>query len=99
MYILYMENNSKSFPELGFDPFTLFFDGWTPPVVVERPKEVYYSDLEIACFLAHKRGEYGPGLTIISNDHPLMIQAGITFNNYLTFLGRDAKTVKFPKKG
>ena len=39
---------------------------------------VIYTDLEVACFLAHQRGEYGPMMTFITNDHPLMVEAGIS---------------------
>lgn len=65
----------------GFDLYNLMMN--TPvenakaPAHVER---VIYSDLEIACFLAHKDGLMGPASTFITNNHPLMVEAGITHN-------------------
>ena len=74
-----MEHTKENTMIDGFDLFQFIMDN--PPSPVKEPAPpapVMYSDLEIACFLAHKRGEYGPMMTFITNDHPLMVEAGIT---------------------
>lgn len=61
-----------------------FFDWILSQEFVPTPKVEYvhkkeYSDLELACFLNHKEGKMFLG-HFIPNDHPLMLEAGITHN-------------------
>ena len=78
---LYMEHTSNDINASSsiFDFFVKEIEsGNIKPTETTIPDRKIYSDLEIACLLAHKRGEYGPMMTFITNDHPLMVEAGIS---------------------